>query len=376
MDNKPIKLLFSGDLAPLLPDDELNSPHFTGIMDLLSETDLHITNLECPLTESEQKIPKTGPHLKASPENIAILRQAKVSVACLANNHILDYGEQGVEETAITCEKNRIETIGIINRKSSKKPFIIKEIKNKKIGILNYCEHEFSVREGCDISANGYDPVKAFYDITSLKNSVDYIFVVYHGGNEYFELPPPYLVKSFRYLADVGADVVIGHHTHVMSGYELYNNKNLIYSLGNFFFPFENEPEAWYRGLLAKIIIDEKIEVQLVPVLQCKNNYEVKLLSDKELQDTNRRLYELSEVIGSNDLLKERYNTYAERYASSMLKLMPCLNKWQRAALKLGFPIKCFVPTERLRAFENILKCEAYYNLFKNAVRKHLKYNE
>lgn len=369
-------MLFSGDLAPLLPNDEISRPHFTGIMDLLSDADLHITNLECPLTESEQKIPKTGPHLKVRPENIAVLKQAKVSVACLANNHILDYGEQGLEETVKICEQNDIETIGIINSESSKKPYIIKELKNKKIGILNYCEHEFSVREGYDISANGYDPVKAFYDITYLKNSVDYIFVVYHGGNEYFELPPPYLVKTFRYLADVGADVVIGHHTHVMSGYEFYNNKNLIYSLGNFFFPFENEPEAWHRGLLASIIIDEKIEVQLVPVLQCKNNFEVNPLSGKELQDTNQRLSELSEMIINIDRLKDRYEAYTAKYESSMLKQMPCLKKWQRAAIKLGFPLNYFVPIDRLRAFENILKCEAHYNLFKGAVRKYLKNNE
>ena len=100
------------------------------------------------------------------------------------------------------------------------------------------------------LGASGYDPVKAYYDINNLKALSDYVIVIYHGGNEYYPLPRPGLKNTFHYLADLGADVVIGHHRHVYSGYEIHNTTPLIYSLGNFWFPFENEPEESNFGVL------------------------------------------------------------------------------------------------------------------------------
>ena len=93
------------------------------------------------------------------------------------------------------------------------------------------------------MGASGYDPVNAYYEaIQALRPKVDWLIVLYHGGNEYYSLPRPGLKKDFHYLADLGADLVVGHHTHVISGYEIYNGKPLIYSLGNFFFPYKENP--------------------------------------------------------------------------------------------------------------------------------------
>ncbi|NLJ43963.1 MAG: CapA family protein, partial [Bacteroidales bacterium] len=210
-----VSLIFSGDFAPLVPLSETNKDHFSAINDLLSGADLHITNLECPLTSSDQKTEKTGPHIKADREAAALLPQAGVDIVCLANNHIFDYGEKGIIDTIKICEEINIETLGIVSRHDGKAQWIIREIKGLKLGFLNYCEHEFSVRSKGLMGACGYDPVDAYYDISRLRPQVDYLIVLYHGGNEYYDLPRPGLKKDFHYLADIGADAVFGHHTHV-----------------------------------------------------------------------------------------------------------------------------------------------------------------
>ena len=71
--------------------------------------------------------------------------------------------------------------------------------------------------------------------------------------------PDPDLKRDFHFLADVGADAVIGHHTHVFSGIENYRGKPLIYSLGNFFFPMEGEPESWSRGVICRLTVDDAV---------------------------------------------------------------------------------------------------------------------
>ena len=141
-----VSLIFSGDFAPVVPLSETNKDHFSAINDLLSGADLHITNLECPLTSSDQKTEKTGPHIKADHEAAALLTQAGVDIVCLANNHIFDYGERGIIDTINICENINIETLGIVSRHDGKAHWIIREIKGIKLGLLNYCEHEFSVR--------------------------------------------------------------------------------------------------------------------------------------------------------------------------------------------------------------------------------------
>ena len=141
-----IRLLFSGHFAPVMFSGDIGNSHFDDLEDIFRGSDLHLTNLECPLTVSKKPIEKTGPSLKADPHAVRLLRQANVNVACMANNHIMDYGEEGVRDTIEICRTNNIKTLGIRSGDGSKENPLIIEIKEKKYA-LNYCEHEFSVRE-------------------------------------------------------------------------------------------------------------------------------------------------------------------------------------------------------------------------------------
>jgi hypothetical protein len=371
-----IKLLFSGDFAPLFKIEQEESNPFTDINELLHKFDDHITNLECPLTNNDQEIEKTGPTIKAQLDNVNILKEAKVSIACLANNHIFDFGEKGIIDTLSVCRDNGIDTIGIVNRPDGQPHWLIKEIKGKMIGFLNYCDHEFSVRGPRLLGACGYNAIDSYYDIYTFQKLVDYIIVIYHGGNEYYPLPNPALRKNYRYLADIGADVVIGHHTHVYSGYEIYNGKPLVYSLGNFFFPYPDEPEEWHLGLLCEINIGDEITATMHPIVQCEGKIETKLAGNPLKQNVLKEITKLSGLIVNDDDLQKSWNEFCERERTGYLKQFPCFSFPHRIALKLGIPMKRIISEKRLRNYENLLRCQAHSEIMKYALKQSNEHNE
>jgi poly-gamma-glutamate synthesis protein (capsule biosynthesis protein) len=363
MEDSKIKLIFSGDFVPLIRPKHITDDHFSSIKSILADCDLHITNLECSLTLANKPIEKSGPNIKGQPEGIKLLQQANVDIACLANNHIFDYGEQGILDSINVCEQNGIDTIGIVNRPDNCHEYLIKEIKDKKIGFLNYCEHEFSVREKGLLGACGYDPIDIFYNIRKLRPQVDYLIVIYHGGNEYYPLPRPGLRKDFHYMVDLGADAVIGHHTHVFSGYEMYNRKPLVYSLGNFFFPYEGEPESWHTGILCQLEIDVKIEIKLFPVFQCKAGYEVVRMKVDSVETILKEVERLSHILRNEDELQKQWEIYVKTAGDGLARQILSSSRIEKLLLRYSFVKKHFYNNKRRIAVRNILRCSSLEQL-------------
>jgi poly-gamma-glutamate capsule biosynthesis protein CapA/YwtB (metallophosphatase superfamily) len=370
METRNIRLIISGDFVPVRPLKKDSDNYFSGLSEFFSECDLHITNLEAPLTNSQKGIKKIGPLIKADPSSVLLLKDANVNIACLANNHIYDYSEQGIEDTIRACESANIETVGIVSRKGRESHWLIKSVKDKKIGFLNYCEHEFSVREEGLIGASGYDPVKAYYDINHLKDFADCIIVIYHGGNEYYPLPRPGLKNTFHYLADLGADAVIGHHTHVFSGYELYKSKPLIYSLGNFWFPCEDEPEESNYGILCRLTIREKIEMELIPFLQDISNGSIVVLSGNSAQNIMKKIDSFSGIIRDDSFLNKKWQEFVGQRAVEYLKQIPGTGFIGRVLLKAGIPVSRILPfTKSVNVFNN-LRCESHLDITRESLKR------
>jgi len=359
----PINLIISGDFAPLVPTEKISGDHFADLLQILKCSDLHITNLECPLTYSENKIEKSGPGIKSDPASVSLLVQSNVKLACLANNHIFDYGEKGIIDTLEVLKKSNIESAGIVNRTNGQEKWVIKEINGKRIGFLNYCENEFSVREKGLLGAAGYDPVKAYYDIQVLRLKVDWLIVNYHGGNEYYPLPRPELKKDFHYLADLGADLVVGHHTHVFSGYEVYNGKPLIYSLGNFFFPYEGEPKSWNEGVLLNCLIDDSIQFELIPFYQCKDGFEVTLMEGDRKESVINKVKDLSSIIADDSKLEEAWRIYVQNFGEGLSGKILYPTKIDKLLLKLPFIKKYVSDKSKRRSLINILRCTSLEQL-------------
>ncbi len=173
------KIFIMGDICP---DNDYRKIFDKGeiavsdkILDLINQSEIAIANLECPATYEEKPITKCGPSLKANPEDIELLKKYGFGILTLANNHILDYGEEGVLETLNKCNEVGIKTFGAgRNNKDATKPMII-DICDKRIGLISFAEEEFNLASEKSPGANHFDVYQSFEDIASLKYLVDHI---------------------------------------------------------------------------------------------------------------------------------------------------------------------------------------------------------
>ncbi|MCF8367434.1 MAG: CapA family protein [Bacteroidales bacterium] len=256
-----INILFTGDLAPLGGLKKVGSNLSNNIVDkriygLFNKTDINIVNLETPMTNASINIEKSGPHLKSKPSNIEVLKNLQVNIACLSNNHIRDFGDSGVIETIEVCKNAGVKTVGAgVNAEEAAKPLFI-EAQNKKICFLNFSESEFNYATDFRAGSNPDEIINIINSIKAVTKKCDYIIVVLHGGKEMHPHPTPYQLKLFRFIADQGVHAIIGHHTHVIGGYEVYNGIPIVYSLGNFLFDEPGNAEAWYYGAIAFLGIE------------------------------------------------------------------------------------------------------------------------
>lgn len=359
-----ITLLFSGDFAPPPEEVDISGADFSCIRELIGSSDLHITNLESPLTSTGETMIKTGPSVKASPRGVELLKKAGVGLACLANNHIFDFGESGLNETIEICERNGISVAGIVSGDGRDRRSVIHEINGVRFGFLNCCEHEFSVRERGMTGAYGFDHIDAFNDIRALKRVTERVIVIYHGGNEYYPLPRPDLKRDFHFLADVGADAVIGHHTHVFSGMEIYDGKPLVYSLGNFFFvPFEDEPESWHEGVLCRLKIDKSVSAELIPVIQCRKGLQVEFPADERIAEILSEIRLLSGVIADDAELQKRWDLYASTAGTGLANQILYPTRADKLMLRIPWLRHHVNNPERLRSHINVLRCRSLEQL-------------
>lgn len=118
---------------------------FGSVLSVIKDHDEVIINLECPLTNSNGRIIKTGPNLKASPKIVESLKKAGISIAALANNHIMDFGKLGLSDTIDSLSSNGIAYLGAgENSIEANKPLILED-DDKSIAIVAYAEHEYSI---------------------------------------------------------------------------------------------------------------------------------------------------------------------------------------------------------------------------------------
>ena len=267
---------------------------FSNVDPLFLNADAVIVNLEDPMTTSSVNFKKTVP-LKANPIYASVLKKNNIVVACLANNHIMDYGNTGLTDTINALKSNGINYTGAGDNLNQATQPVYLNIKGRKIAILNFLDNssftEFLPSEmpGATVNSPGYAPanwtiIKQRID-ESKKNS-DITVVVFHYGNEYSTTPNPSQIELSHECIDEGADMVIGSHPHVIQEIESYKGKPIFYSLGNFVFDQSNPAthsslmvEMDMIGNEAKIIVHPIILVSSIP--QQMDNSSCKALLEK-----------------------------------------------------------------------------------------------
>lgn len=331
-----ISILLTGDFAPVgIAEIKNGSSLKLQVADELTElfngADIRIANLECPLTLAESRIVKTGPNLKVHPASINTLKRFGIDVVCLSNNHIRDYGDQGVLDTLNVCHQSGIRTVGAgKDFKDAAKPLLI-NLKSKKIAILNFSESEYNEADDTRAGSNPDDIFHIWYSIQQAKAVSDYQIVIMHGGREMHPYPTPYQLKLFRFIADQGVDAVIGHHTHVIGGYEIYKSVPLIYSLGNFIFDEAGNPAEWYHGAIAKIYLNNRNrpEVEFSHIMF--HDSQLDLLESVSINDSYNSFIKPVNLVQVND----QWQKLVRKYYLSEIKSLLNLNFLSRILVKL-----------------------------------------
>lgn len=374
-----LKIIITGDFCPVFRNSDkiggkFYSKIFNGFPDSIEDKDLHITNLECPLTRSDKKILKDGPSIKAEPEMIEAVRYAQVDVACLANNHILDFGAQGLLDTIALCNKNGIRTVGAGKNLGEASETLYLSVKEKNIAIINITQHEFSSALKDQAGANPLNIIENFYSIKEARKHSSIVLVIVHGGNEDYNLPSERIVETFRFFADAGASAVISHHSHCFSGYEVYKNVPIFYGLGNFIFecPFTDVPDSWYTGLMLLLNInsEERISFELKPFYQFKEGPGLKFLEGSEKNAVMKEIDLYSEIIKDKRNLQQKWDEFSEKNRHYYYTELAGLGKIRRKLYRFPFIRKLIFPLKRKIVLYDLIKCEAHNDVISNLLIK------
>lgn len=365
MNNEQIKILITGDFCPhLRVEKKLLEQQFEMVYDkfnnISEECDLTISNLECPLVKESTPIQKIGPHLKASPEVIKGIKFAGIDLVTLANNHILDYGNQGLSNTLKMCSDYDIKTVGAGNNlKEASKPKYI-NIKNKKIAIINIAEGEFSIATKDSPGANPLDEINNFYEINEAKQNSDFALLIFHGGQESNKYPSPNLIKRCRFFADVGANAIICHHSHVISGYETYNGVPIFYGLGNFIFDWNNRPKDWYVGMMLRLEIEfNSIKYKLIPFYQNYQKVGLQFFTEKEEVEFLKEIDKINYAIKNKKVLEKEFDNFIDSSERFYLRKLLCKNKLYSQLFNFKFFLN-FINTKKLLGLLNYIKCQSH----------------
>lgn len=250
-----MKLLITGDYYVASPKDISIG---RDVKELFSSCDYRIVNFEGPISDENYKClpPKSGPRLMQPEGAVELLRELCVNYLTLANNHILDQGLDGYRKTSRTLKDFKLAGIG---KWDEAYRLTVIEQNGVKIGVLNFCEMQFGMLS--DEWTQGEESIgcawinheKANQLIVKSATQVDYLVAIVHAGLEMIDVPLPEWRNRYREMINLGCDAIIAHHPHVVQGFEIYNDKPICYSLGNFCFSGGVIPntEEWNIGALA-----------------------------------------------------------------------------------------------------------------------------
>lgn len=263
---------------------------FQNVQPVFAQDDLTIVNMEGTLTEETTREPKQFA-FKGDAEYAKILTAGAVETANLANNHSFDYGKKSYEDTITALEAEGISSFGYERT-------AVMDIKGVKVGLAGVYE----LAEHIDCKQDLLD------NIASLKEQGAQIIIVsFHWGQEKENVPNDVQVELAHTAIDNGADLVLGHHPHVLQGIEEYKGKNIVYSLGNFCFGGNSAPSDMDTMIFQQTftVKDGKLqEDNVTNILPCKissayekgyNNYQPILAEGEQKEKIFERLSEYSQ---------------------------------------------------------------------------------
>lgn len=298
---KKANIIITGDFCPILRlesyllDGNLAAV-FSDTLEVFQRSNLNVINLEAVLCGDIAPIQKVGPNLKVHPDIAKQLKKIPVHVACLSNNHMLDYHADGLTQTIQALDKENIKYVGAGSSKEDAEAPLFIDVNGIKICFVNF------VVAGAPINfeiANTamLEPRKNCIVIKKAKAEGAIVIPIIHTGKEQVLLPAPGLRDTCKDFIDAGASAVICHHPHVPQGIEIYENKPIVYSLGNLLFDWTTAEPETDSSFFVELSLDEKniVELQVHPFAKISEDGCIGLLKGTDYDQYIDLLNKISE---------------------------------------------------------------------------------
>lgn len=321
-----ITLALTGDVmlgrgvAEALDDHMRPEEPWGDVMPLLEAADLRIINLECAVTDNEQPWTRTPKvfHFRARPSAIETLRTARIDACSLANNHTLDFEEQGLLDTLEHLDAAGIRHAGAgRNQEEAADPAILtmRADHASRVALLAFTDNEPPFAAGTGRPGTNYLPISLKPDalqrveraVSNVREmGVDTVIFSNHWGPNMVQRPKETFRRFARAVIDRGVDIYYGHSAHVFQGVEIYGGKPILYDTGDFIDDYAVHPELrndW--SFLFQLSVEEgRLErLDLTPV---KLSYaRVDLATGGERETILDRMQRLSAEMGTDFALRE-----------------------------------------------------------------------
>jgi len=257
-------------------------------------------------------------------------------VFTLGNNHIHDLGEEGLKNTMECIESLNIKYTGIGFNNDIEKSLVLKK-NNISIALLNVTTDEPEVMSliatETDLGTFHIDDPSLLQLISSIKSKVNYLVILPHWGREYIYYPHHILRKKAYQWIDFGADMVIGHHPHIIQGKEIYKGKNIYYSLGNYIFPNFYNKHGIYKKWNAENNHSILLTVSFGSTINVKETGLVFDTKNLILKGSNKSIVEFTNKCTALDLNKldaqQYYELWEMYYTKKISKQYSKINKYK-----------------------------------------------
>jgi len=373
-------LLIAADICPI----GNNRPLFMAgdarglLNDLLPEferADLMVANLECPLIGEPSPIMKTGPIFGAPGDCIKAIKNAGIGVLCLANNHILDHGGAGLINTLKVCAQEGVETVGAGKNLAAAGRIVVRDCGGVRVGLLAAAEHEFSIAGENSPGANPLDLITFVRNIREHRASFDFLVVLLHGAAEFFA-PTPRIQNTCRFMIEMGADVVIVQHPHILGGYENYLGGHIVYGQGALLMDEDiyRNRKSFHEGFLVKLTLNVQLttagfqksqnspssQLTLIPFTQSDPGPGARRMVPEREQAFYECLAERSRMILDKRFVEAEWVKFCEEnkhgYIGSLLGFNRVMHKLNRN----GLLFRLLYGKRPLLGVRNLIQCETH----------------
>ncbi|WP_299493847.1 CapA family protein [uncultured Shewanella sp.] len=377
---KKYEMIFCGDFAPNINSNEYTpNTNFLGdVASMISKYDQAFINLEAPFTDSIKMIEKNGPNLKIDKDFINPLIAAGFNIFGLANNHIMDFGWDGLKDTIELCNKNNISYVGAGANLNEALKVHYNESNGLIVATIAVAEREFSIATDNTPGVAPLDFYDNFYQINEARKKADVVIVTMHAGNEHFSLPRPNLRKMCQLYIDIGADIIINHHSHTPAAYEVYRDKKIYYGLGNFIFNMPEKNKDWYEGYMVSVEIikefngDLSLNSKIIPYEQGVDGIPISLLEKVKLDKFLYRIESLNSILENEEAYLKEWSYFCESKRNQYIlsTFFPYTFRGIGVLEKIFSLSKLILNKKTIPVKLNMLECQSHHEVLVSILKK------